>query len=191
MVLKGHRNHSLVHELNRYIPAAAAFGGMCIGLLTVLADFLGKWFSDCGLLCGCGHNVNTHTTNRNCFSMPVNWICYFSSSSCPFRDLSLIPSFTLYISFILSLFFTVYTYVSSLFLKVLLVQARVFYWLWLLFTSTTRCSRRSMPIRMHSSHKCRTYDKTLYMLYGQTDVTSQFCIYFQAFLWWQIGCVGG
>ena len=26
----------------RYIPAAAAFGGMCIGLLTVLADFLGK-----------------------------------------------------------------------------------------------------------------------------------------------------
>ena len=25
----------------RYIPAAAAFGGMCIGLLTVLADFLG------------------------------------------------------------------------------------------------------------------------------------------------------
>ena len=42
MVLKGHRNHSLVHELNRYIPAAAAFGGMCIGLLTVLADFLGE-----------------------------------------------------------------------------------------------------------------------------------------------------
>ena len=41
MVLKGHRNHSLIHELNRYIPAAAAFGGMCIGLLTVLADFLG------------------------------------------------------------------------------------------------------------------------------------------------------
>ena len=27
MVLKGHRNNSLVHELNRYIPAAAAFGG--------------------------------------------------------------------------------------------------------------------------------------------------------------------
>lgn len=27
--------------LLRYIPAAAAFGGMCIGLLTVLADFLG------------------------------------------------------------------------------------------------------------------------------------------------------
>jgi len=27
--------------ISRYIPAAAAFGGMCIGLLTVLADFLG------------------------------------------------------------------------------------------------------------------------------------------------------
>ena len=27
---------------SRYIPAAAAFGGMCIGLLTVLADFLGE-----------------------------------------------------------------------------------------------------------------------------------------------------
>merc|ERR1711871_1442382 len=35
MVLKGHRSNSLVRELNRYIPAAAAFGGMCIGLLTV------------------------------------------------------------------------------------------------------------------------------------------------------------
>jgi protein transport protein SEC61 subunit alpha len=41
MVLKGHRDNSLIRELNRYIPAAAAFGGMCIGLLTVLADFLG------------------------------------------------------------------------------------------------------------------------------------------------------
>ena len=27
----GHRNNSIIHELNRYIPAAAAFGGMCIG----------------------------------------------------------------------------------------------------------------------------------------------------------------
>ena len=38
-VLKGHCKNSLYHELNRYIPAAAAFGGMCIGLLNVLADF--------------------------------------------------------------------------------------------------------------------------------------------------------
>lgn len=50
LVLKGHRNNSIVHELNRYIPAAAAFGGMCIGLLTVLADFLGAIGSGTGIL---------------------------------------------------------------------------------------------------------------------------------------------
>lgn len=50
MVLKGHRNNSIVHELNRYIPAAAAFGGMCIGALTVLADFLGAIGSGTGIL---------------------------------------------------------------------------------------------------------------------------------------------
>merc|ERR1712106_341384 len=31
MVMKGHRDSSLAKELNRYIPTAAAFGGMCIG----------------------------------------------------------------------------------------------------------------------------------------------------------------
>lgn len=50
MVLKGHRSNSLVHELNRYIPAAAAFGGMCIGALTILADFLGAIGSGTGIL---------------------------------------------------------------------------------------------------------------------------------------------
>lgn len=50
MILKGHRENSLVHELNRYIPAAAAFGGMCIGALTVLADFLGAIGSGTGIL---------------------------------------------------------------------------------------------------------------------------------------------
>lgn len=50
MVLKGHRNNSIIHELNRYIPAAAAFGGMCIGLLTVLADLLGAIGSGTGIL---------------------------------------------------------------------------------------------------------------------------------------------
>ena len=50
MVLKGHREKSLVHELNRYIPAAAAFGGMCIGLLSVFADFLGAIGSGTGIL---------------------------------------------------------------------------------------------------------------------------------------------
>ena len=40
-VMKGHRDSSLAKELNRYIPTAAAFGGMCIGALTVIADFMG------------------------------------------------------------------------------------------------------------------------------------------------------
>ena len=42
MVMRGHRETSMVHELNRYIPTAAAFGGLCIGALSVLADFLGE-----------------------------------------------------------------------------------------------------------------------------------------------------
>jgi protein transport protein SEC61 subunit alpha len=50
MTLKGHRKNSLYHELNRYIPAAAAFGGMCIGLLSILADFLGAIGSGTGIL---------------------------------------------------------------------------------------------------------------------------------------------
>jgi protein transport protein SEC61 subunit alpha len=50
LILKGHRNNSILHELNRYIPAAAAFGGMCIGLLTILADFLGAIGSGTGIL---------------------------------------------------------------------------------------------------------------------------------------------
>ena len=43
MVMRGHREKSMIHELNRYIPTAAAFGGLCIGALSVLADFLGKF----------------------------------------------------------------------------------------------------------------------------------------------------
>lgn len=50
MVMKGHRDTSLAKELNRYIPTAAAFGGMCIGLLTVFADFLGAIGSGTGIL---------------------------------------------------------------------------------------------------------------------------------------------
>jgi hypothetical protein len=42
MVMRGHRETSMVHELNRYIPTAAAFGGLCIGALSVLADFMGR-----------------------------------------------------------------------------------------------------------------------------------------------------
>merc|ERR1711959_584057 len=32
MVMQGHRESSLLHTLNMYIPTAAAFGGMCIGM---------------------------------------------------------------------------------------------------------------------------------------------------------------
>ena len=32
--------------LCRYIPTAAAFGGLCIGALSVLADFMGKFHFD-------------------------------------------------------------------------------------------------------------------------------------------------
>ncbi len=46
----GHRDKSVIHELNRYIPAAAAFGGMCIGLLTLLADLSGAIGSGTGIL---------------------------------------------------------------------------------------------------------------------------------------------
>eukprot|EP00164_Ancoracysta_twista_P001567 GFYU01002053.1.p1 GENE.GFYU01002053.1~~GFYU01002053.1.p1 ORF type:complete len:475 (-),score=183.87 GFYU01002053.1:566-1990(-) len=50
MSMKGHRDTSLKKELNRYIPTAAAFGGMCIGALTVFADFLGAIGSGTGIL---------------------------------------------------------------------------------------------------------------------------------------------
>ncbi|XP_065174600.1 protein transport protein Sec61 subunit alpha [Sycon ciliatum] len=50
MVMRGHREKSMVHELNRYIPTAAAFGGLCIGALSVLADFLGAIGSGTGIL---------------------------------------------------------------------------------------------------------------------------------------------
>merc|ERR1711990_989667 len=52
MVIKGHRadRRSIRDQLNRYIPTAAAFGGMCIGALTVFADFLGAIGSGTGIL---------------------------------------------------------------------------------------------------------------------------------------------
>merc|ERR1712166_1306352 len=50
MVMKGHRDSSLVGVLNRYIPTAAAFGGACIGALTIVADFLGAIGSGTGIL---------------------------------------------------------------------------------------------------------------------------------------------
>merc|ERR1711937_448329 len=50
MMFKGHRDSSLIHVLDMYIPTAAAFGGMCIGMLTIVADFLGAIGSGTGIL---------------------------------------------------------------------------------------------------------------------------------------------
>jgi len=41
---------STIRVLERYIPIAAAFGGMCIGMLTMFADFLGAIGSGTGIL---------------------------------------------------------------------------------------------------------------------------------------------
>lgn len=46
----GYRDNMIIPILNRYIPVAASFGGMCVGLLTVLADFLGCMGSGTGIL---------------------------------------------------------------------------------------------------------------------------------------------
>ncbi|KAG7545000.1 SecY/SEC61-alpha family [Arabidopsis suecica] len=50
LVMPGHRESSLHKELNRYISTSAAFGGMCIGALTVLADLMGAIGSGTGIL---------------------------------------------------------------------------------------------------------------------------------------------
>jgi len=50
MVMRGHRDTSLVKQLYRYIPTAAAFGGLCIGALSVVADFMGAIGSGTGIL---------------------------------------------------------------------------------------------------------------------------------------------
>ncbi|KAK2642529.1 hypothetical protein Ddye_024292 [Dipteronia dyeriana] len=49
MVMPRHRESNLQKELNRYIPTAA-FGGMCIGALKVLADFMGAIGAGTGIL---------------------------------------------------------------------------------------------------------------------------------------------
>jgi protein transport protein SEC61 subunit alpha len=50
MIITGIRDTSMIAYLNKYIPIAATFGGMCIGLLTIIADFLGAIGSGTGIL---------------------------------------------------------------------------------------------------------------------------------------------
>lgn len=43
MIMLNQSEQSMLTELERYIPTAAVVGGLCIGALSVLADFLGKY----------------------------------------------------------------------------------------------------------------------------------------------------
>ena len=50
LILEGTREVSMQSHLDRYIPIAAALGGICVGLLTVFADFMGAIGSGTGIL---------------------------------------------------------------------------------------------------------------------------------------------
>jgi preprotein translocase subunit SecY len=45
-----HNVRGFMQVLNSYIPTAAAFGGMCIGALTIIADLFGAIGSGTGIL---------------------------------------------------------------------------------------------------------------------------------------------
>ncbi|KAK4697311.1 protein transport protein SEC61 subunit alpha, partial [Lecanoromycetidae sp. Uapishka_2] len=50
LVMAGHREQSMYKELKRVIPTAAAFGGACIGGLSVMSDLMGALGSGTGIL---------------------------------------------------------------------------------------------------------------------------------------------
>ena len=50
MMVKGYRDSTMKDVLNRYIPASAILGGMIVGAISVLADFLGALGSGTGIL---------------------------------------------------------------------------------------------------------------------------------------------
>mmetsp|Transcript_21571 Transcript_21571/g.40293 ORF Transcript_21571/g.40293 Transcript_21571/m.40293 type:complete len:475 (-) Transcript_21571:1270-2694(-) len=50
LVVAGYRENSMISVLNRYIPTAATFGGMCIGVLSIVADLTGAIGSGTGIL---------------------------------------------------------------------------------------------------------------------------------------------
>jgi protein transport protein SEC61 subunit alpha len=50
IIMKGHRESSAIRVLQRYIPTAAALGGVVIGAISVLADFLGAIGTGTGIL---------------------------------------------------------------------------------------------------------------------------------------------
>ncbi|KAG9878498.1 SecY protein, partial [Aureobasidium melanogenum] len=50
LVMAGHRDESMYRELKRVIPTAAAFGGACIGALSIVSDLVGALGSGTGIL---------------------------------------------------------------------------------------------------------------------------------------------
>ena len=48
--IRGYREDNMKERLSKLIPIAATFGGMCIGCLTIFADFLGAIGSGTGIL---------------------------------------------------------------------------------------------------------------------------------------------
>lgn len=50
MIYTGHRDSSMLTILRYYIPTAACLGGMCIGVLTIVADMMGAFGSGTGIL---------------------------------------------------------------------------------------------------------------------------------------------
>jgi protein transport protein SEC61 subunit alpha len=50
MIYAGHRDSSMLNILKRYIPVAATFGGICVGILTIIADLMGAIGSGTGIL---------------------------------------------------------------------------------------------------------------------------------------------
>lgn len=75
LVMAGHRDESMYRELKRVIPTAAAFGGACIGALSITSDLMGALGSGTGILMavtiiygyfevsGCGESLFLRRTN--------------------------------------------------------------------------------------------------------------------------------
>lgn len=54
MTARGGTHKLLKKKLDKYIPTAAYVGGVCIGILSLVADFLGAIGSGTGILLSCG-----------------------------------------------------------------------------------------------------------------------------------------
>lgn len=50
MMVSGYRDNEVMTVLNKYIPVAAACGGMIIGLISIFSDLIGVIGSGTGIL---------------------------------------------------------------------------------------------------------------------------------------------